>query len=205
MNWRALFRRTATRLSSPNGFRWPSFQFWAANVLIVVAFFMLIVQPLHDLVAAGDNALAERRAALARYESLAAQAGAIESYAKQVAAGNARGEFIPGENDGIVAANLQARLKAAADDANVAVRSLQMLPSKNIQDATLLGARLEVTGSNAAVHALARNLEGDAPLLLISDVDLRSQIPLWGAATDKEPEIEAHFDVLGAAAPRPTQ
>jgi hypothetical protein len=80
-----------------------------------------------------------------------------------------------------------------------------MLPSKNIQGATLLGARLEVTGSNAAVHALARNLEGDAPLLLISDADLHSQIPLWGAATDKEAEIEAHFDVLGAAAPQSTK
>ncbi len=200
MNWRALLRRSATRPPSATGPHLPGAPFWAVNALILAALYFMVAQPLRDAIAAGDDLLSERRATLARYEAVVAQASAIQAYAKQVAAGNAHGEFIPGENDGIVAANLQARLKAAADDAKVAVRSLQMLPSKTIQGASLLGARLEVTGSLAAVHALARNLEGDAPLLFISDADLRSQSMFWGAATDKEPEIEAQFDVLGCRA-----
>jgi hypothetical protein len=205
MNWRALLRRPAARSLAGAGVHAPGAAFWAVNALILAALYFLVVQPLRDAVAAGEDSLSERRATLARYETVVAQASAIEAYAKKVAAGNTHGEFIPGENDGIVAANLQARLKAAADDAKVAVRSLQMLPSKTIQGAPLLGARLEVTGSLAAIHALARNLEGDAPLLFISDADLRSQTLFWGGASDKEPEIEAQFDVLGAAAPGPAQ
>jgi general secretion pathway protein M len=205
MNWRAFFRQTAGRSSASAGFRPAGLKFWAVNAAILAALYLLIVQPLRDAIAAGDGAMEERRMTLARYESVVAQAGAIDAYAKQVAVGNARGEFIPGENEGIVAANLQARLKAAADDAKVAVRSLQMLPSRNVEGAPLLGARLQVTGSLAAVHALARNLEGSAPLLFISDADLRSQTLFWGATSDKDPEIEAQFDVLGAAAPRQAQ
>jgi hypothetical protein len=173
------------------------------NGLILVALYLGIIQPIRDVVASGTDSLVEQRMTLARYESVAAQADAIEAYAKQTAASNARGEFIPGDNDGIVAANLQARLKVAADEAIVAVRSLQMLPSKSVQGATMVGARLEVTGSLAAVHALARNLEGGPPLLIITDGDLRSQNLFWGAAADREPQIEAHFDVFGVAAPRP--
>lgn len=203
MNWRSFFK---TGAPSPDaaGFRLPGLRFLAINVLALLALYGLIVQPLRDAMTSGEDSLAERRTTAARYEAIVAQTDAIRAYAKQVAAGNARGEFIPGENEGIVAANLQARLKAAAEQANVSVRSLQMLPSRNVQDVTLLGARLEVAGPLPAIHALARNLEGDAPLLLISDANLRSQL-LFGAAADRDLEIEAQFDVLGAAAPRPAQ
>lgn len=203
MNWRALFLHTEARPPGAVGFRSPSLKFWAVNALILAASYLLVFQPIRDAIAAGDDALAEQRLTLGRYESVAAQASAIESYAKQVATGNERGEFIAGENEGIVAANLQARLKTVAEDAKVAVRSLQMLPSKSVQGASLVGARLEVAGSLPAVHTLARNLESDAPLLIISDANLRTQTLFWGAAVDKEPEIEAIFDVFGAAAPRP--
>jgi hypothetical protein len=195
----------AARPSNSGGFHPPSLKFWAVNALILAALYLLLLQPVRDAIASGEEALAERRSTLARYESVVAQAGAIEAYAREVAAGNARGEFIPGDNDGIVAANLQARLKAAAEDAGVSVRSLQMLPSKNVQGATLLGARLQVVGPLAAVHTLARNLEGAGPLLFVLDADLRNQSLFWSAAAGKETEIEAQFDVFGAATPRAAQ
>jgi general secretion pathway protein M len=201
MNWRGLFDK-GPRAASQLRLRGPSAMFWAVNIALLAAIYLVILQPLRDAVAAGEDALADRRATLARYEAVVGQAAAIDDYAKQVAASNARGEFIPGENDGIVAANLQARLKAAADDAKIAVRSLQMLPSKTSQGVALVGARLEVTGSVAAVHALARSIESGTPLLFVTDADLRSQSLFWGGASDKEAEIEAQFDVFGVAAPR---
>jgi hypothetical protein len=200
MNWRALFAK-GPFLPGPVRLRGPSPAFWAVNLALIAAIYSLVVQPLRDAVAAGEDALEDRRATLARYEAVVGQAAAIDDYAKQVAAGNARGEFIPGETDGIVAANLQARLKTAAEEAKVNVRSLQMLPSKTSQSVVLVGARLEVTGSLAAIHALARTIEGGAPLLFIADADLRSQTLFWGGSSDKEAEIEAQFDVFGAAAP----
>lgn len=184
--------------------RGPSATFWAVNIALVAALYFMVVEPLRDAVVAGDEGLSERRATLARYEAVVGQAAAIDDYARRVAAGNANGEFIAGDNDGIVAANLQARLKAAADESKVTVRSLQMLPSKSNQDVALVGARLEVAGSLPAIHALARTIEGEAPLLFIADATLRSQATFWGNSGDKDAEIEAQFDVFGAAAPPTT-
>ena len=203
MNWRGWLDRTAA-CPTGGGFRPPGLKFWAINLAIVAALYLLIVQPLRDAIAAGEDALAERRATLARYEAVVRQARAIDAYAQKVAASNARGEFIAGDNDGIVAANLQARLKSSADGSGVTVRSLQMLPSKEAQGVALVGARLDVSGPLPAVHALARSFESGAPLLLIMEADLRNQSPIWSVAQDPEKaaEIEAQFDVFGAAAPR---
>jgi hypothetical protein len=130
-----------------------------------------------------------------------AQATAIADYAKRVTQDNELGEFLAGDNDGLVAANLQARLKAAADEAKVNVRSLQMLPSKTMDGATLTGARLDVTGPLPAIHALARALEGPIPLLLVTDASLRRENSVWGSQEEKE-LIAAQFDVFGAAKPQ---
>ncbi len=198
MNWRALLARPSAADAPPR----PEIRFWLVNGLILVALYLLVVQPIRAALANGEDALAERRATLARYASVAAQAQRIESFAKGVAARNDGGQFIAGDNDGLVAANLQTRLKSAADGAKVEVRSLQALPSKTAQGSTLVGARLEVTGTIEAVRALVRDLEGGRPLLMIGDADLRSQTNIWGAPEGKEPQLEAAIDVFGAAAPR---
>ncbi|MCI4677157.1 general secretion pathway protein GspM [Rhodoblastus acidophilus] len=200
MNWRALM---STRPSAAGALRPPALKFWLANGLILAALYLLVVQPIRAAIARGEEALTERRATLARYEAVAAQAARIENYAKSVAAGNDRGQFIAGDNDGIVAANLQTRLKAAADGAKVSVRSLQALPSKTLRGSTLFGARLEVGGTIGSVRALVRDLEGGQPVLVIGGADLRGQTSVWGAPEGKEPEIEAAFDVFGAPAPHP--
>jgi general secretion pathway protein M len=201
MKWRH-FISLAPLTSGQIRFSGPSSLFWAVNLALLGAIWLVVVQPLRDAVAAGEDDLSDRRSTLARYEAVVSQAAAIDDYARQVAAGNARGEFIPGENDGLVAANLQARLKAAAEDAKVTVRSLQMLSSKTTRGVPLVGARLEVTGALPAIHALARAIEDGSPLLSISDADLRSQSSFWGGSSDKDAEIEAQFDVFGAPAPK---
>jgi hypothetical protein len=201
MNWRVSLSKTAPLLASAREFRIAGVKFLAANLAIAAALILLVVQPIRQAIEAGDDALAERRATLARQESIASQAVAVENFAKQTSDDNARADFVPGENDVLVEANLQARLKAAAEEARVSVRSLQMLPSKNIRGLTLVGARLEVTGPLDAVHALARGLETDTPLLTIVETDLRSQSQFWAATLDRPSDIEGQFDVFGAAAP----
>jgi hypothetical protein len=175
--------------------------FLAVNAVILLVLYFGLVEPIRVLLAEGEAGLAERRETLARYQAVTAQATAIADYAKRVTQDNELGEFLAGDNDGLVAANLQARLKAAADEAKVNVRSLQMLPSKTLDSATLTGARLDVTGPLPAIHALARALEGPIPLLLVTDASLRRENSVWGSQEEKE-LIAAQFDVFGAAKPQ---
>ena len=189
MKWDALRRTTASRRAI----------FAAVNLLIVVAFYLICIEPARRIVADGAEAIVERRATLARYEAVAAHEDVILDYARQVADINARGELFDGDSKGIVNANLQARLKALAEQSKVTVRSIQILPEKPFQGVTLVGARIDVIGGYDEVHALARALEGEPPLLVVTAATLRSQVMFWGAQNQDEQNIEAQFDIFGGA------
>lgn len=192
MNWTSLRQTTMGRRAI----------FVSVNLLILAIFYLVVIEPARRVMADGAEMIAQRRATLARYEAVAAQENAIADYARQVAETNARGELIDGESEGIVSANLQARLKALAEEAKVTVRSIQVLPARPFQGVTLVGARLDVSGAFEAVHALARALEGEPPLLVITTASIRGQLALWGAPTESDQDIEAQFDVFGGALSR---
>lgn len=189
MNWNDFHQTTLGRRAI----------FAGVNLLIAALFYLVMIEPARRLIADGAEMIAQRRATLARYEAVARQENTIADYSRQVAETNARGELIDGDGEGIVNANLQARLKTLAEQAKVTVRSIQILPARPFQGVTLVGARLDVAGSYEAVHELARTLEGEPPLLVVVAASLRGQTGLWGAQTDSNEEIEAQFDVFGGA------
>jgi general secretion pathway protein M len=190
MNWETLRREPTVRRAA----------FAGVNLLALALCYLVFIEPARRLIADGAEAVAQRRQTLARYESVASHEEQIQDYARQVSDTNGRGELFDGDSEGVINANLQARLKSVAESAQVTVRSIQMLPAKSFQGVTLVGARLDVSGSYENVHALARALEGVPPLLVITAATLRSQAMMWGAPTQRtEADIEAQFDVFGGA------
>jgi general secretion pathway protein M len=189
--WRNLRHTGATRRAL----------FAGVNLLALAAVYLVFVEPARRMIADGAQAIAERRQTLARYEAVSAHEEQIANYAREVADINAQGELFDGESDGVIAANLQARLKTIAEATQVTVRSIQMLPEKVFQGVTLVGARLDVSGSHENVHALARALEGEPPLLLVTAASVRGETMLWGAPQAQRPgdDVEAQFDVFGGA------
>lgn len=177
--------------------------FIAAHVLTLLVFYLIVIAPIRDFLDARAGDLAERRSTLARYAAVSEQEAAVRAFAKQVAESNARGELIVGATTGIVDANLQAHLKSLAEGAKVSVRSIQMLPPKNLRGATLVGARLNVAGAIQPLNELTRALEGGAPLLLVTAAAIRSQTAFWGMApldvAQGEPMLDAEFDIYGGA------
>jgi hypothetical protein len=164
--------------------------------------FFVVVAPLRAFLGERAEAIVDRRATLARYEAVAMQEKAVRLYAQQVAESNAQGELLSGASEGVVNANLQALLKAAADRAGATVNSIRMLPAKTVNGASLVGARLDVSGSIEALHALLRSLESETPLLLVLTASLRRQMPVWGAQAASDGILAAQFDVFGGASPK---
>lgn len=189
MNWKALRASPAGRRAG----------FIGVNLLALLIAYLIFMEPFRRMIADGAEAIAERRQTLARYEAVAAHEAQIQAYAQQVADINGRGELFDGDSDGVISANLQARLKTVAEETQVTVRSIQMLPERALQGVTLVGARLDVVGSYENIHALARALEGEPPLLIITAASIRGQAMLWGAAPQQNEELEAQFDVFGGA------
>jgi general secretion pathway protein M len=189
-NWRLFFYTRSGRRAL----------FAGVNLLALLVFYLLFIEPARRMIADGAQAIADRRQTLARYEAVASHEEQIQGYARQVSDINAQGELFDGDSDGVIAANLQARLKAVAEAAQVTVRSIQMLPDRSFQGVTLVGARLDVSGSYENVHALARALEGEPPLLLITAASVRGQSMIWGAPQQQQgDDVEAQFDVFGGA------
>jgi general secretion pathway protein M len=189
MNWRTLTEGPAGRRAI----------FVGVNLLALALGYAVIVEPARRMIADGAEAIAQRRQTLARYEAVASHEEQIQEYARQVADINGRGELLDGDSEGVINANLQARLKSIAEAAQVAVRSIQMLPEKPFQGVTLVGARIEVSGAYENIHALARALEGAPPLMIITAATLRGQAIFWGAPAQGEQDMEAQFDVFGGA------
>jgi general secretion pathway protein M len=177
--------------------------FIAGNVAALLFLYLLFIEPVRRYLDDRSEQLQQRQATLARYEFVSSQEASVKAFAAQVAESNARGELIAGESAGIVNANLQARLKALAEAANVTVRSIQMLPAKTLRGATLVGARLDVAAPLEAMHALARALEGDTPLLFVTAATMRGQTAFWGinplASPQSDATLEAQFDVYGGS------
>jgi general secretion pathway protein M len=179
--------------------------FLCANLAFLLVVYVVAVEPLLGVLAEGSEAIAERRATLAGYESIAAQEQAVKDYARQVEESNSRGELLTGESEGVVNANLQARLKALAGEAGATVVSLQALPAKVVSGQSLIGARLDVTGPLEALSRLARSLESDPPLLLVLAASVRKQSGAWndpsegGGAVSGDNTLEGQFDVFGGA------
>lgn len=172
--------------------------FAGVNLLALLLFYFVFIEPARHMIAIGADAIAERRQTLARYEAVVAHEDQIQAYAQQVSDINGRGELFDGDSDGVISANLQARLKAISEAAQVTVRSIQMLPQKVFQGVALVGARLDVSGSYDRIHALARALEGEPPLLIITTATIHNQTMFWGASQETD-ELEAQFDVFGGA------
>jgi general secretion pathway protein M len=190
MNWKHYLETPAGRRAT----------FIGVNLLALALVYLILIEPARRMIADGAEAIAQRRQTLARYEAVASHEEQIQDYARQVADINGRGELLDGDSDGVINANLQARLKSIAEAAQVTVRSIQMLPDKPFQGVTLVGARIDVSGSYENVHALARALEGAPPLMIITAATLRGQAMFWGApSAQADQAIEAQFDVFGGA------
>ncbi len=190
MNWKVLRRLPLVRRGI----------FVGANLLALVIFYFLFIEPVRRIVAEGAEAVAERRQTLARYEAVVSHEEQIQDYARQVANINASGELIEGDSEGVINANLQARLKSIAEASRVTVKSIQMLPEKEFRGVTLVGARIQATGSYESIHELARAIEGAPPLLIITTAALRVLDPFWGGGGNQvEQNIDVEFDVFGGA------
>lgn len=190
MNWKGIRRLPAVRRGI----------FISFNLLVLALFYLIFFEPVRRIAAEGAEAIAERRQTLARYEAVVSHEEQIQDYARQVADINAGGELIEGDSEGVINANLQARLKSMAEAARVTVRSIQMLPEKEFRGVTLVGARIQAFGSYENVHELARAIESEPPLLIVTAAALRNPESLWGGGPNPaEQNIDVEFDVFGGA------
>jgi general secretion pathway protein M len=178
--------------------RYRAFFFVACN-LAVLAVCLWALAPVYDLVTDRDSEIVTKREMLARLQSIAAREAEVQAAARQPDAQLDQGEFLAGSNEGVIAADLQTRLKAITERSGARIRTIQGQPAKVGDPIRYIGARLTIFGSLQRVHNTIYAIETEKPYLFVTDAVVKLASPAVRNGTPEEPIIEARLDVFGAA------
>ncbi|MEH2500328.1 general secretion pathway protein M [Bradyrhizobium sp. AZCC 1678] len=171
--------------------------FVGLNLCVFVSAYLLAIRPVVSLLSDQADRLAQARAALSNYRTIAARDAAVRSKAARAGDAASSSAFLQGASDGGINADLQARLKTVADQAGARVQSVRALEPGTDRDTRYLGAHLELTGSIAAIYTTLQTIEGREPYLFVDTATLRMPATPPGAVPTQEPSIEAQFDIYG--------
>jgi hypothetical protein len=171
--------------------------FVGVNIGVLTIIFLLFIQPIALFFSDQADRLIQARATLSKYRTIADREEYVRAAATRASDATGSAAFVQGASDGAASANLQARLKAIADQAGARVQSVRALEPANEGRLRYLKAHLELVGSVAAVYATLRAIEGREPYLFVGQALLRMPVAAPGTLPTQEPSIEAQLDVYG--------
>ena len=172
--------------------------------VVVVALDVFVVEPLMAAYARTDQAIAEARDMLARYDRLGA---ARDGLARQVAQLAEKPEntayYLTGGTDALAAAELQGKLKTLVESSGGTIGSMQALPAVDEQNLKRVAIRLDMSAPILPLLRVLQGLESGVPLLFVDNLDIQSRLislPQEDAA-EQEPVLAVGFDVYGYLPP----
>lgn len=113
-----------------------------------------------------------------------------------------RGDFLDGEQDAVVLADLQGRLSGLIEGQGCQLVSVSVLTAPEGSATNARGLKIQARGPFRGMHRVLRLIESGTPLLFITRADLRLEemttVPNTASA---EPVLFADFDVVGYRLP----
>ena len=162
----------------------PFLAFNAAAILFVVIFFLA---PIMAHFAARGEDISDNAAQLAHFQN-------VTRTAKKSAGsvGRSGDPFLPGSEERVASADLQASLKSMAANTGVNLLAIRGLQGGRPQPLHMVAVSLELEGSLKAIRDMIFAIENQTPLLFVSTASLRSQ------ADGDDGLIRAELRVQGA-------
>lgn len=143
--------------------------FLAFNAVVVLFLTLFVVAPiLAHFNSRGDD-IAESAAQLAHFKNIAANAKSLMKSSAQ-----AGDPFLPGNEERVASADLQASLKAVAAAANVRFLGVHGLPPGRSPQLREVVVGIELEGPPAAIRNVILAIENHMPLLFVTAAKLRS-------------------------------
>ena len=170
--------------------------FLGTNALVVALITFGFILPVRDILSDRDAEIADQRQTLARWKAIAAQHATVTELATQI--GGDQGEFLSGKNEGVIQAELQARLKAMVEKAGARLRSIRGVQPHADGSIRYIGARLELQGTLPSIYRAVQAVETAKPYLFVSSAVMRPSSSAAPVGTPQEPTLEVQLEILGA-------
>ena len=162
----------------------PFLAFNATAILFVLTF---LIGPILAHFAARGEEISDNAAQLARFQNVTL---AAKKSAGSV--GEAGDPFLPGNEERVASADLQAGLKAMAANAGVNVLAIRGQTGVRVQQLQMAAVSVELEGPLRAIRDLISAIENQTPLLFVSTASFRS------LADGEDSMIRAELRVHGA-------
>ena len=161
----------------------PFLAFNAAAILFVVIFFLA---PIMAHFAARGEEISDNAAQLAHFQN-------VTRTAKKSAGsvGRSGDPFLPGSEERVASADLQASLKSMAANAGVNLLAIRGLQSGRSQPLHMIAVSVELEGPLKAIRDMIFTIENQTPLLFVPSASFRS-------LADGDGPIRAELRVQGA-------
>jgi hypothetical protein len=163
-----------------------SFGFHAFNAGVALVIVFFVAAPILSHFTERSEGISEFMVQLAHVQVIQRTASTLMEKAA-----HSGDPFLPGNEERVVSADLQANLKAIASNAGVKFLGIRGLPVGRLQQLRMVAASLDIEGPLPGVENVIRAIEGQTPYLFVTSAILRR-------ATDAEEVIRAELKVQGA-------
>ena len=160
--------------------------FLAFNASAVLFLILFVFAPVLTHFASRSEEISENAAQLSHFQILTRDAEAL------MKAPHAGDPFLPGSEERVVSADLQASLKAIAATAGVRFLGIHGLEGTRSQQLRMVAASVELEGPLPSIRNVILAIENQMPLLFVTAASLRS------LAEGDEGLIRAELKVQGA-------
>lgn len=148
-----------------------------------------------DHVQSQDDEIAQKQQMLERLQAVLAREGEVRAATERIKTQLTEGDFLKGANEGVIAAELQIRLKSVAERNGARVLTMQALTLPADDVLRYIGAKISLVGTHQQLQKAIYEIEADKPYLFIRNASLKLTAGANGTST--EPTLEAHLDVTG--------
>jgi hypothetical protein len=160
--------------------------FLAFNILVMLVIVAFLLTPILGHFTSRSDEISESAAQLAHFRKLARSA----SIPKR--SSSAEEPFLPGVEERVVSADLQAGLKGIAANAGVILLGIRGLQGSRYQHLRMVAVGVELEGSLVAVRDMIAAIENQTPFLFVTSASLRS------LSEGEDGTIRAELKVQGA-------
>ena len=165
--------------------------FLAFNISVVLFIVIFLLTPVLGHFTDRSEEISESAAQLAHFRKIARSVSAPAGKASHKASQGVDA-FLPGTEERVASADLQASLKSIAGSAGVNLLGIRGLPGSRYQQLRMVAVSVELEGSLAAVRDMVVAIENQTPFLFVTAAALRS------VGEGEDGPIRAELKVQGA-------